>query len=75
MRIFKVIKEYDRFYLCKSVKSGVRECFFKDEYSPNEGIISVPDEFEANRQWMLDYWEHRREVEKNDELSCIEKEI
>ena len=36
--VFKVIKEYKRFYLCTN--GLYRECFYKDEYTPSpKGII------------------------------------
>lgn len=40
-RIFKVLEEYDRFYLCTN---GIyRECFYKDEYKPIHNIIYKKD--------------------------------
>lgn len=35
MEQFKIIKEYDRFYLCEHPK-GYKECFNKSEYKPTE---------------------------------------
>ncbi len=32
---YKVIKEYDRFYLCES-KQGHEECFFKNEHKQDD---------------------------------------
>lgn len=75
MRIFKVIKEYNRFYLCENIDNNLRECFLKKEYTPKSNMIFVPDEYEANRRAMLEWWENKREADKNDELSRVEKEI
>lgn len=39
MEKYKIIKEYDRFYLCEHPK-GYRECFSKYEYKPTvDGYI------------------------------------
>lgn len=47
---YKVIKEYDRFYLCES-KQGYKECFFKNEYRPDkEGYISKKEDSYINNQ-------------------------
>lgn len=35
MNSFKIIKEYDRFYLCEH-STGYKECFSKCEYMPTE---------------------------------------
>ncbi len=38
---YKVIKEYERFYLCESER-GHKECFFKNEHKPDEkGFIFI----------------------------------
>lgn len=36
---FKIIKEYDNFYLCENEKFGYKECFNKAEYKPENGYI------------------------------------
>lgn len=35
MEKYKIIKEYDKFYLCEHPK-GYKECFNKSEYKPTE---------------------------------------
>lgn len=35
MEKYKIVKEYDRFYLCEHPK-GYKECFNKREYKPTE---------------------------------------
>lgn len=41
---YKVIKEYERFYLCES-RQGHKECFFKNEHKPDEdGFIFIKKE-------------------------------
>lgn len=48
---YKVLKEYDRYYLCEHPK-GYKTCFRKNEYSPTkDGSIFVKDDSEsAERQ-------------------------
>ena len=48
-KIFKVLQEYDRFYLCTN---GIyRECFYKDEYKPIHNIIYKKDYYFIIKPW------------------------
>lgn len=41
---YKILKEFDKFYLCEHPK-GYKTCFRKDEHNPTEdGCIVVKDE-------------------------------
>jgi hypothetical protein len=41
---FKVIEEYEKFYLAINEK-GFRECFLKKEYTPENGVITKRREY------------------------------